>query len=550
MIYRSIALLLSTILCVVYGQTGIGGRINGYSLFTWSDSSWNGDSNFSFAGGLPNDPFYAVIFTDIVDSTCPLITGRTEIGAETGDPLLNRYYPGGGFPNRDHRSHNEIMLRNPAGNTGFVARYRYIDTYTDLFDRYWSNTRRMIGRDVPHSSRGLATEVFAAAAFTGRRLYADASYTWFTRWNATPLFCTPVYNRGYVLAANAALKIEKWKIVSRLHYTPSSWYYNIDTPVQFNDIAGSLHAIFKPNLKFLYGVIGVEYDNRVAPEVKTGCTVGINDSVKHIGVSASVYSDNETVGNIFGKIRLFESLSCSLLVGRDLRPKERSYRFFVGETPVRYLTIKSARTIAASEVRWDKTGALSITAAGWLHYCSRPLWESLPKIDESIGEQVIQQMTSPHSTRLFSGVRTNWSVSWHHYTAAVRGGLVLPVDREPLVRYHIGKTAALDFTAATAGRDPAEITVSLGARDKVVLRYLYTSGKIDSEKLTAPALFTLDASLRIPLLLPWVSKVFSGTAFRMSINSLRLMNRQRIIEHPMGNKIGPEIMAGFDARIR
>jgi hypothetical protein len=550
MIYRSITLLISIILCIGYGQTGIGGRINGYSLFTWSDSTWNGDDNFSIAGGYTSDPFYRVTLSDCADTTFPLLAGKMIIGAETGDPLLNRYYPGGGFPNRDHRSLAEVTIRHPAGKVGYIARYRYVDTYSDLFDKYWHTYRQQTEHKMPYSNGGLASEVFTAVTFNGRRLYADASYTWFARWNASPLFCTPIYSRGYALATTARVNIENWEIVSQLCYTPTSWFYNSVTPQKYNDVDGSIYALFKPDHKSLYSAVIVEYDNRITPSVKTGCTVGISDSVKHIGASASVYSDNETVGNLFGKVRLFKSLSCSLLVGRDLRPKERSYYFYVGETPIRYQTIKNGRTIASSEIRWDKRGVLSVTSAGWLHYCSQPLWETVPVTDAYTGNLVIQQVRSPRSTRLFSGLRGNALMKWHYCTIVIRGGVVLPLDDKPLVRYHIGKTAAVDFTAAAAGRDPAKVTVSLTARDRVTLRYLYLTGKVLSEKLAAPALFSMDASLRIPVILPWVSKIFNGTAFRMSVNSLRLMNRQRIIEHPMGNKIGPEIVAGFDARIR
>ena len=108
--------------------------------------------------GMARDSFPLgsfVPFFDTDSQALAFLSGR--LGAETGDPLLNRYlYPN--LPNRDHYSKEIVAVRIPTLSAIAYGSYRYTDHYSDNFDKQWAAYAKAHGRHMRYRSVGLNEE--------------------------------------------------------------------------------------------------------------------------------------------------------------------------------------------------------------------------------------------------------------------------------------------------------------------------------------------------------------------------------------------------------
>ncbi|MBN1308661.1 MAG: hypothetical protein JXA18_12125 [Chitinispirillaceae bacterium] len=521
---------------------GIRFPIDGYNVFGAADSMIRFDRGFSFTAGEPDDSFHTVPSID--DSLRRAFHARCFLGAETGDPLLNGFTSSAPHPNRDHETRASVSCAGRKIPLTAVMRYRYIDTYSDRFDSIWARYEEITGRGMENSNRGLVDEAFAAAAYRWRTVRLSASIDRREGWHATPYFFSPIYEKELTVSPLLHYVNGPVRITSRGAYRKSSWYFDHEHPVDYNDPSLNTEAAVAPAGR-LSGSLTLSYDAAVQPAASIRGGWYYKDSLINAGVHGSVFSNLHSAADAYGTLRLGRQWRCSLAVARDYCPKERSSFFLEYDTVVMYEPRSIERNVLFSTIDWKAPVRCPAGISGWFFYNSRPRRESVSSRNDTL---FISQAVDGGSTRSFMGLKGFLDIKRRFWSLSAVPAMMIPLGKKENVHFFVGKTAVLALTGTTAGLTPASATIGLACSDRPTLNYLMSLPPAEPQvrTFTAPAFASLHVSCRIPFVVPFFPATAKTGLFSVEAGPINCTGHLRQKVHPRGNLMGPEIYAGFE----
>jgi hypothetical protein len=534
----------------IYGYNGTSTRncrIDGFNIFHISDSSCLQNENISISQGNPNDSFYTIF--PVNDSLHYGLNGAFLMGAEIGDPLLNRFTTSPPY-NRDHESLFSATYGSTKIPLAAALRYRYLDTYSDRFDDHWQQYSETTQQNMFNNKEGLAYEIFAGTACTIRKFDLSVSYDFYRYWHCTPYFFSPLYTEGHTIKPQLRYNGKHFRLSTSADFNPSSWYYNHQTPVEYNDII--INSCFDGDfLHFSHYSFSVGYDRTLTPSsfIKTG--ISRTDSIINAGANGTFYSNYESAFDLYASLRFRQQWHCSLSVAREYIPASRSYNFLQIDTLVTYKAISLKRNTIYAAIGWKYKLFYPLHISGWFHYNSDPLMEAVTfKQDSTVA---ITQTTSKQCVHSFFGLNSTYSITAGYFSCIVHPIMVFPCGKRDHVRFLTGKSLDIKLLLSTKNSNPTSASLTFSFKDKTTLNYLVSSSSINPDSIqtfNTPASQSLYASFRIPFILPFFRSVIRSTAFTTHIGPVRFAREQRQREHPRGNLIGPVIIAGFEGTLR
>ncbi|MBN1575010.1 MAG: hypothetical protein JW913_00555 [Chitinispirillaceae bacterium] len=541
-LHTALLLFCMTVSLFAGVRNGIRFPVDGYNVFGAADSMLAFDHGFSFTEGDPDDSFHTVLSID--DSMRYHCRATFFLGAETGDPLLNNFVSSAWHPNRDHETRASVAYAGKKVPLTAVVRYRYIDTYSDRFDSIWACYSAITGREMKNGNIGLVDEVFGAAAYRFRDMRFSASIDRREGWHATPYFFSPLYEEGWTISPLLNYAAGPVQITSGGAFRKSSWYFDHEHPVDFNDPSAVTGLRVSPGGR-LSGSLEVNYDASLQPAAAVRGGVCYKDSLINAGVHGSVFSNLRAAFDVYGALRLGRQWRCSLAVAREYRPEERSYFFLEYDTVVMYEPMSIGRYLLSSTIDWKAPVSFPAGISGWFFSNSRPRRESVSRRNDTL---FIKQVADRRSTRSFMGIRGFLDIKRRRWSLSVLPGMMIPFGKKENVHFFVGKTAALQLTGTTVGAAPASATIGLSCSDRPTLNYLMSlpSAEPQAQTFSAPASASLHFSCRIPFVVPFFPAKANTGSFNVEAGPIHCTGHMRQKAHPRGNLMGPEIYAGFE----
>ncbi len=135
-----------------------------------------------------------------------------KLGSETGEMLFNAY-EGINQENRDHFTSFATACTFPRSPLDFYFGYRYLDHYSDRFDKQWKKFKDKMDQNMAFSSQGLAYEFSGGYNLSGPVATTTLKTISYKRWGATPYYFSPLFTSGYLLSPTLIFALPKSKLL-------------------------------------------------------------------------------------------------------------------------------------------------------------------------------------------------------------------------------------------------------------------------------------------------------------------------------------------------
>ena len=536
--------------------------LDGFNAFTFDSIGHTFNSYQSYTEGFSNDSF-AIIppeFKLLTDSTNkPFMYCKGFIGAENGEALLNKYEPGGSFANRDHKTYFTTIFQLPKLPLIIGYKYRYIDTYSDRYDSIWADAIAQ-QREMLYNLEGLSHEHLGIVQYQTESLFFSSIYNSYYRWAATPYYFSPLYDKGNSLNTTIAYNHEGTKVFSKIFIDKHDLYLDHKTPSSFNELvfdAGILTDITKT----LEGTLNVKWSYACNPEALVNIGLGKHTDFYSVGLSGSLYSNNETSFYAYTTRQIFPQVQCSLHVANDYIPQARSYTFRQEDFPVSYNTSRTHQVNLYLDCKYQDTLLSPLKITAWYQHCNRPLIETIKQQNDTV--KISQYFNGSDLARSYIGSHLSYQLPIPVVTVQLSGSVNHPINgsdkkKSATERFSMRKYGKIDFNYQMPGENTPSLSMSVLFRDKATLSYekiLQTADYPISfyhtfETYSSPSFATAQFQLRIPFISPLFRSKINNPAFVFDIGPVRFSKNQRILEHPKGNPIGPAIFASVEGYLK
>jgi len=545
--------LLPTILlfCLSLPQagepSGVVLPIDGYNTWHVGGATELRGEHLSLSGGAPHDSFYTISHS--ADDRLPLIHLQGQIGAETGDPLLNAFTDSRAFPNRDHRDYIGMEFRHPRYPFAVAVHSRYVDDYTDRFDALWQIFSDGNGKSMLHDREGVDDETAFLARWKGQRLDATVLVNPFGRWHATPYFFSPLCERGITIGEELRCTLsDRVTLTSHHRFIRSDWFYDYFNGKRFVD------NVSENSLRYRVGADGwtsadVNYSSLVSPALRIGAGGGFTDTLFNFSAMLYGYGDGTVGGSACAAVTYNGVVRCSTAVAREYRCRERDYCFLQNDTVVSYRTAGAVRNTMFLDLQVQCGGTVPVSGESWIAYVSYPLWEALGYAGDTI---FIRQTTEGAGVKSVAGINGRVGFRNRNVAAFVKPGVMLPLGSSDDIRLTCAFFADAEISFVSQGKNPlsASLTLHYNSAPQLVYPVTGPDGHTSKDIFTGDVCTVASLSIRMPFIFMPLQRLVHSTAFLLEAGPLPLGGESRVLIHPRGNRFGPEIYAGFEASVR
>lgn len=508
-------------------------RLDKFNSFILSPTSILPNSNLSIISGSPNDTFL-----DVPTHQNYLLSISGDIGAETGEAMLNRLSKRANYPNRDHRTSFSALFSTPQIPLSFNYKYLYTDEYSDRFDSLWTNYAITTGKQMKYYEDGLRHEHLAAVRYQQNDLLVQTSYNWYRRWNATPYFFSPVLTYGYSINPMVSYSKKGFTLYSNWTINKYSEYYDHIKPADFTDLLFTSKLAFKLSAS-LSTALEARFDPTLDPGAVFSASLLHDGTIFNWNLMASIFNNNNFSlwGN--GSLNPTPNINCSLSVARTFIPKSRHYIFTEIKLPVTYNPISTNQINLYSSITYKDTLLIPVSVNTWLQHNDKPVWESFTNYDDSA---VINQVIYKYGETVF-GLNGNGRLNFRSLYLDFRPTVTIPLGNT-VRRFSIQKMLDINLSFLPEDSNLISASVSFHYRDSSYLNYLSgNTGLI--ETFTSPMQTSLYFHLNVPFIVPFIHRFTKNATLFVDAGPVRISKTQRLREHPRGNLIGPAIYAGL-----
>ncbi len=468
-----------------------------------------------------------------------------KIGSEIGEPLLNKYNQRGA-ENRDHFSHFAVGTKLPKKPISLFIGYRYSDSYSDYFDRQWSEYLQSTGKHMAFDNEALGYEISGGFSLYNPRITFAIKALHYRHWGTTPFYFSPFYSTGNLLLPSLFLNLRKNIFDIDIFIDYHKKYYKRTNFTKYTDIGWDIAW----DRKLAFGPqVSLSHCKNPKRYPSTYLKAMVTDTVTDI-FSWTI------LGKCFGNFRSGGSLGISYIqipkialnidAGWNFQPKEREYQFLEKNTTVEYYSKMYDYASLHSSLDYFDTLFFPINATIWVDYCQNPLWEIVEFYNE---KTLIKQDIIKNGTTITSGGKTSYEIALNNFLFTLWGNFSLhPYKKE--TRFSIPWNIGVNVSYGRPDNDSLYAAIKINARGPTSLRYLYKNYvNIANETLlgfTSISQTSIYFQTRIPFNLPFLKK-YLHTNLQIEVGPIHPFNRKtRIKEHPLGNPIGPVISLAFN----
>lgn len=510
-------------------------HIDKFNTFTYTTDGILPYSNLSVISGSPYDSFFI-----IPEHSNNILNVTGLIGAENGEALLNRFSHPGHYQNRDHQTYFLTHLSLPKHPISFTYKYLYTDEYSDRYDSLWDDYKKNTKKSMTFDEEGLRHEHFTALRYQNNNLQLQAIYNWYRRWNATPLFFSPLLTCGHSFSPSLTYNKNNITLTSQWFINQHSEYYNHIDPVDFTDLSfiNSMSFMISPMHTL---EIKVQSDAQLSPQAQLTAGLSGNKAPVHWKLSGSVYSNYELSAQGYTSYFITPNFNCSLFAASNYIPLSRPYYFYEKNVFVNYKPISFRQNDLYSSFTYSDTLLLPISIKTWFNHISDPLWESVT-------------VTTSDSMSIEQIVYKNGESVWGINGMCQFNFKSLHFDFNPSILIPVGDTKRrfaikrlLDANLSYTPFEDSEFSISLKLqyRDKATLNYLVSNNFDYVVPYSVPSYTALYFDTNIPFIMPFGNSFITNASFFVNAGPIRLTTEQRVREHPFGNLIGPAVYAGL-----
>jgi len=473
-------------------------------------------------------------------------------GSEAGDPLLN-VFEGTARENRDHFSIMVTACNIPKTPTNLFFGYRYIDNYSDRFDRMWGTFQATNGKSMAFYDEGLVYEVTGGYTLRGSLASTGLKISGYRHWGATPFYFSPLYSSGLALHPTLFFNLPKSSLHGDFLFDYHKDYFD---HIGFLDYTDQSWNIFwqRTLKKGVFAQISHHKNSRLKPATYTSAT--LRDTVSDLFIL-------QLCGNLFGNLRMSSALDFSYIqlapfflnikASWDYTPETRNYFFYENKKRVEYFHLEyespnlHTAILYTDTIAGRKNGALRIplSASVWMDYCGNPLWETVDDTGEVV---IIRQDTIANAAHMTWGGRGACKVSLFNRVSINLWGNASILPEKRTLRFSLPLNAGTDIEYGKPDNDSIYAAIRFEYRDLTSIKYrmIYTEKVVDT---VSPAHTGLSLLVQIPFHPPFFRKHLS-TRIQIEAGPVRFAKEQRVRMHPMGNLIGPGISVGLNGYIR
>jgi hypothetical protein len=510
-------------------------RLDKSNSFVLSTTSALPNSNLSITSLSPNDTFLEVPAHD--SNYLLFISG--DIGAETGEALLNRIGKPGYYPNRDHRTTFSTLLSVPRIPLALNYKYLYTDEYTDRFDSIWTSYAIATGKPMQYDEDGLRHEHLAALHYQQNNLMIQASYNWYRRWNTTPYFFSPVLSYGYSLNPLLTYSRNGLTLYSNWLINKHSEYYDHINPTKYTDVSFTNRLSYRLS-SALSTTLEARFDPALDPGAVFGASLLRDGNIFNWSISASIFNNNDFSLQGYGSLNPTPNINCSLSLAKAFIPESRSFTFTEYRLPVSYNPISTEQIIFYGSATYKDTLFIPVSVNTWFQHINKPVWESITFYDDSA---VINQMHYKYGESVW-GLNGNCRINIKSLFLSCRPSITVPLGNS-VRRFSIQKMLDVELSFSPPDSNIISGSVRFHYRDSSYLNYIMSEDTDMLQTFTSPRQTALYFQLNIPFTVPFIHRFTRNATLFIDAGPLRLAKTQRLREHPRGNQIGPAIYAGL-----
>ncbi len=500
---------------------------------------------YSLTYGNPVDQFPFNSFTWPDYDSLLHIQISAKLGSEIGDPLLNKYETSG-LENRDHFTNYVTACTLPNGLLNLFFSYRYTDNYSDRFDKLWNRFTVVdsAGRKMKGYSVGLAHEIAGGITLNSPVTSVTLNTLNYKRWGTTPFYFSPLYKIGYLLRPSAFFKINKSDLNINFLFNYHRDYYDHIDYAEFTDEGWDI--TWERQLR--NGIVAqISHHNKTELTPATHARAMLHDTIPNLLIwtlTGKVYGNMRPGGILDLSYTQIPKFQLNVNTAWDFIQKSRSYTFMEDTIPVEYHTKMYETNTLHSSLQYTDTLLFPVKASIWLNYCKRPLWETIDSTDDKI---IIRQDTIDDAALLTCGGKGSYRVSYKKLSTTLWGNFSINPTTKNL-RFEIPWNTGIDFAYGKPDNDSLYAAVNIESRGPTTLRYYNRGTDSNTTIITyeAPSQTGISLKIKIPFKMPFFREHLR-TNFQIDAGPIHpFYGKTRLIEHPMGNPIGPAIALGLN----
>ncbi len=538
----------------------IGIPLDGYNttiynvLFPWD--SWNFRSTIL---GTPGDRYprsrletFGRRYSGVPDtSDTAILATSASIGAETGEPLLNKL-DDPNLPNRDHFTLFETSLDVPKIPLRLTAGYRYLDTYSDRFDSLWADySARVPGPGPAFSSEGLAHDVAFAYHYEPTYISLNGAFYRYGYWGVTPYYYSPLHTRGYRIAQSASKGFSGLHLDLDMQLDFHDDYQDLQTPVEYRDWSAQFTAVREITSTARLGLT-LHRDTKIRPRTYAQASIYDTSKAERFGYAMYVraFSNYKTGFGAKLSIPVYRGVYGDARAAWRYRISPRDHFFYQKATRVEYSSREWHQRLLHFGLRYDDRRKPVFKARLFYSFLDEPGWERV-NIEGEVVKITLDTISegfrhywgaAGYGTYGRGPLRLNWSIF----------GATTPTDDTVGLPLEIPWRVAAEAEYESRKRQGARIGVRAEIRDRVSQRY-YLEDTESIEIRTAPSRATVALYAKLPFhppvfrehVKPWI--VFETHPITVpSEFSLDGLKDQRRRSHPGGNYRGPLILVRLE----
>lgn len=466
------------------------------------------------------------------------------LASETGELMLNQF-TGSTQENRDHATNLAAVWKPKNSSLKFFYTQRYIDTYSDKYDKKWREYKENNDESMYDDGEGLIHDYLLGYLFENKKVTSGFSLASYGYWGATPIFFNPIYKKGYLFSPVLLFNLPNSKLTMTGDIDINSEYQNHQDPVDYNDAKCDI-SWFKPfanraSLKLKY-----YRDTKMTALWKVGGEVSDTlEGIYNLNLEAYFYGSLKPEAFLkFDLIRI-PKIVLSAQAAVEYHEKERSYKFLNDRDTVTYSSYGYFEPQFHVSATYSDTLFFPANLKIWYDYSSKRAWESIEWIGGYKINIVRDSILDNPVAGLF-GIRGDYRINYKFLNVNLWGGLVI-TPKNKNMQYSLPYNLGIDIEFGKRDSTGLYAGLYFDTREQLVYKYFNKTENSFQEHLS-PGRTSLSIRTRVPFKLP-VLKEKLKTAVEIEAGPIRFAKDQRLTEHPLGNSYGPAISVAIRAAL-
>ncbi len=464
--------------------------------------------------------------------------------SETGEMMLNQF-TGASDENRDHATNLGIVWKPKNSSLKFFYTQRYLDTYSDRYDKIWREYRDDNEKSMFSDGEGLVHDYLLGYLFENKKVTSGFALSSYGYWGATPVFFSPIYKKGYLFSPVLLFNLNSSKLTMSGDIDINSEYQDHQEGIDYNDAKCDI-SWYKPFGKSASLKLKYYRDTKMTAVWKLGSELTDTlDGVYNLNIAANVYGSLKP--EIFLKFNLtrIPKIVLSAEGALEYHEKLRGYKFIEKSDTVSYKSYDYFEPQFHVSASYHDTLFFPANLKIWYDYSFKRSWESAEWFD-GYKINVMRDTINDNPVNGLFGIKGDYKITYKFLNVNLWGGLTI-TPKNKNMQYSLPYNLGVDIEFGKSDSTGLFGGLYFNTREQMVYKY-YNVTEATVKEAIAPARTSLSLKARVPFKLPVLREKLK-TAVEVEAGPIRFAKEQRLAEHPMGNDYGPSISVAIRAAL-